>query len=122
MTYATTTAAFYIERMCICIAVVLLSLPAADGKDLRRARAVALYTPPPRMPPKFARSRFLACSGLFLFHVRPDGSVSRVDVLRSTAHDELDSAVVSAFSRWRFRAGTVSEVRVPVDFAGNYTP
>jgi hypothetical protein len=33
----------------------------------------------------------------------------------------LDDCVITAFSKWRFRPGTVSEVRTPVNFTGNYT-
>ena len=104
----------------VCIALVFSSVNAAAGKDATRAKAFAVYAPPPQVP-DIARAKRMAGSGLFLSRVRPDGSVSRVDVLRSTGHAELDSAVVSAFSKWRFKPGTVSEVRTPVNFTGNYT-
>jgi len=91
------------------------------GKDSTRAKAVAVYAPPPQLP-DIARAKRMAGSGLYLSHVRPDGSVARVDVLRSTGHLELDSAVVSAFLKWRFKPGTMSEIRTPVNFTGNYTP
>ena len=107
--------------MRICAAIVVLSVPWAAGKDTTRAKAVAVYAPPPQ-PPDVARVKRLSGSGVFLSHVCPDGSVSRVDVLRSTGHRVLDTAVVAAFSKWRFKPGTMSEIRTPVSFTGNYTP
>jgi TonB family protein len=120
MTSVATTAASYIRWICIFVAV-LSSVHESVAKDSKREKAFAVYAPPPQVP-DIARAKRLAGSGLFLFHVRRDGSVSRVDVLRSTGHRVLDTAVVSAFSKWRFKPGTVSEVRTPVNFTGNYTP
>ncbi len=81
---------------------------------------MALYAPPPRLP-EVARAKRLAGAGVFVFHVRPDGNVSRVEVIQSTGHRVLDTAVVEAFSKWRFQPDTVSKVRTPVNFTGNYT-
>jgi TonB family protein len=107
--------------MSICAAITIASTQWAAGKDTTRGKAVALYAPRPQLP-EVARVKRLAGSGVFLSHVRPDGTVSRVDVFRSTGHRVLDTAVVAAFSKWRFKPGTMSEIRTPVNFTGNYTP
>jgi TonB family protein len=112
--------AHFLRRVGFIIVVVLASALTVAGKDSDRAKAVALYAPRPHLPDVALKKR-LAGSGLFLFRVRPGGSVSRVDVLRSTGHVELDIAVVSAFKKWRFKPGTVKEVRTPVTFTGNYS-
>jgi TonB family protein len=53
--------------------------------------------------------------------VRPDGTVSRAEMRRSTGHSILDKACVDAFSKWRFVPGTLKEIKMPVTFTGNYT-
>jgi TonB family protein len=57
---------------------------------------------------------------MFLLHVRNDGTVSRVEVVQSTGHRELDDACISAYSQWRFRkdfAAKAHKVKIPVTFA-----
>lgn len=111
----------FLGRVGFTIVVLLASPPTVAGRDSGRAKAVAVYAPRPQLTDVALKKR-LAGSGLFLSHVRPDGSVSRVDVLRSTGHPELDTVVVSAFKKWRFTPGTVKEVRTPVTFTGRYLP
>lgn len=55
--------------------------------------------------------------GVFLLHVRPDGTVSNVEKLHTTGQRFLDRDVTKAFAKWRFRPGSVKEVRVPAHFA-----
>jgi TonB family protein len=114
-------ASLFLGRAGVIIAAILASALTVAGEESGRATAVALYAPRPQLPDVALKKR-LAGRGLFLSHVRPDGRVSRVDVLRSTGHAELDNAVVSAFKRWRFTPGTVKEVRTPVTFTGRYAP
>ena len=118
---AISTARTHTLWLSLCAAVVASSVPCAVAKETTGGKAVAVYAPRPQLP-EVARVKRLAGSGVYLSHVRPDGSVSRVDVLRSTGHKVLDDAVVAAFSKWRFRPGTMSEIRTPVNFTGHYTP
>jgi TonB family protein len=53
--------------------------------------------------PLGAEARHLEGNGIFLLHVRSDGSVSRVDIVQSTGHRELDEACISVYGPWRFR-------------------
>ena len=55
--------------------------------------------------------------GVFLLSVRPDGTVSNVEKLHTTGQRFLDRDVTKAFAKWRFRPGSVKEVRVPAHFA-----
>jgi protein TonB len=82
-------------------------------------KARAIYAPRPQIP-EIARARHLRGDGYFKFHIRRDGTVSSVDVLRSTGHKSLDDATVAALSKWRFEPGTPSEVRIPFTYTGNY--
>lgn len=56
----------------------------------------AIYTPRPEIP-DIARAKQLHGSGNFALHLRPDGTVSRVDIVKSTGHKVLDDAAVAAF-------------------------
>jgi TonB family protein len=104
-----------------CVAIIaffaLLQPVYAAPSGQKKARAV--YAPRPQLP-EIARARRLRGNGSFQFHIRPDGSVWRVDVLRSTGHKILDDATVAALSKWRFEPGTQSEVRIPFTYTGNY--
>ena len=44
------------------------------------------------------------------------GAVTDAVMGQSTGNAILDNAALSAFRRWRFRAGTVSRVRTPITF------
>jgi TonB family protein len=44
----------------------------------------------------------LSGSGLFLLHVRTDGSVERVETVQSIGHRVLDAAAIAAFRQWLF--------------------
>jgi TonB family protein len=66
-----------------------------------------------------ARARHLEGSGLFLLHLRSDGTVESVEVLKSTGQPELDQACVAAYRQWHFRqniAATVHKVKIPMTF------
>jgi TonB family protein len=54
--------------------------------------------------------------GLFDIHIRPDGRVQLVDIIKSTGHPVLDQATVTAFRRWRFRRRNVGRVIVPIEY------
>lgn len=51
--------------------------------------------------------------GVFLLNVRPDGTVSSVEILQSTGQGFIDRGVIRAFAQWRFRPNSVKEVRIP---------
>jgi TonB family protein len=99
--------------------VLLVCISATVGaKDLtpaQRAHKTAIYAARPDYPLE-ARRRHLTGAGVFAMHVRPDGTVSRVSVIRSTGHAILDKAAIDAFIQWRFWPGTVSIVRTPIRF------
>ena len=82
-------------------------------------RRFTTYAPFPQYSAS-TRGPGLQGSGKVLLHVRSDGTVSRVDVVQSTGHRELDDACITAFSQWRFRkdyAARVHKVKIPVTFA-----
>jgi TonB family protein len=81
---------------------------------VKRAKDVVIYAPKPDYP-LAARSRRLEGSGIFLLHLRLDGTVQSVEVFKSTGHSELDDSAIAAFSRWRFHPGP-TKVKIPLAF------
>jgi TonB family protein len=56
-------------------------------------------------------------TGLFLLHVRPDGSVQSVDTVQSTGNSMADGEAKAAFLRWRFRPGRSMNVKMAMTFS-----
>jgi TonB family protein len=56
-------------------------------------------------------------TGVFLLSVRPDGTVSNVEMLHSTGYDRLDKRATQSMKEMRFRLNSVMQVRVPVQFS-----
>ena len=66
------------------------------------------------------RTRWHLNVGVYLMNVRGDGTVASVDTLQSIGHPTANSACVKAFMQWRFRPGSVKEVRVPAYLGWRY--
>ena len=66
--------------------------------------------------PYEARSHHIEGRGSFIMHVRPDGTVSRVEVVRSTGHNILDREVIKALRQWQFKTGVFTVVATPIAF------
>ena len=102
-----------------CLSVLALATSAVaqdSGVAVAPSGERVLYAPRPDYPHE-ARAKHLEGQGDFVMHVRPDGTVSRVEVVHSTGHRILDRAVIRAFSQWRFRPGTVDKVALPISFS-----
>ena len=92
---------------------------ADSTTSVTQGKALALYAPAPKIPPE-VRARHLGGAGVCLVLVRPDGTVSHAEMLPSTGQPILDKVSTEAFSKWRFRPGTVNEVKIPIRYTGNY--
>ena len=75
----------------------------------------AIYAPRPEYP-LIARQKHLTGRGLFVIHIRPDGKVKGVTIIKSTGHAELDQAAIKSFQGWRFRPHSVRQLRVPIGY------
>jgi protein TonB len=79
-------------------------------------KALAVSAPRPAYPYE-ARQRGLTGGGSVVVTVDPgSGVVVDAELEQSTGSQILDSAALSAFRRWRFKAGTPSKIRIPVTF------
>jgi TonB family protein len=80
------------------------------------AKASAMSAPRPEYPYE-ARSHHITGSGVAIISVDPiTGFATDVKMEQSTGNPILDSSTVSAFRRWRFKAGSSSRVRIPITF------
>ena len=107
-------------RMKDVVIVLLLLTVVARGNSQNsyatNPKHYALYAPRPEYP-LIARKCHWTGSGVFACHIRLDGTVASVDVLRSTGHQMLDQAALTAFRQWRFPPeDKMKLVRIPINF------
>lgn len=109
----------YLAALATLLVVFAAQVPKAAGQSDKKSlhpRAVAVRAPRPDYP-YAARSRFITGSGVAVMIVdRATGKVTSCHMAQSTGSDILDRAAVNAFSQWRFKPGTVKEVRIPITF------
>jgi TonB family protein len=87
----------------------VLALPEA-------LRKLAWYAKRPEYPLAAQRAH-LTGYGLFALHVRADGSVERVETVKSIGHTSLDRAAIAAFRVWRFHPRNASwTIRFPIRY------
>jgi len=80
------------------------------------AKALATFAPLPKYPLK-VRSDGVTGSGVCVVSVdQASGRVTRASMEQSTGDSTLDKSAVRAFRKWRFKPGTVSKVRIPIEF------
>ena len=94
------------------MALALLGLSVTAGAVSERV----MYAPLPKYPAE-AKADHLTGSGAFALHIRADGSVERVETLKSIGHVILDRAAIATFQAWRFHPhDTGWTLRVPIRY------
>ena len=79
-------------------------------------KAAAISAPRPEYPYE-ARSHHVTGSGVCVVTVDPaSGNVTDASMAQSTGSPILDNSAVSAFRRWRFKANSVSKVKIPITY------
>src|SRR5215471_998964 len=97
---------------------------AASGRSAARGtvvrfglvKALVMYAPRPVYPYEARRQRITGSGVALLTVAWEDGSVVDVRMAQSSGSVILDNATLEAFRRWRFKAGTVARVQVPVTY------
>jgi len=88
----------------------------AQAMSMSKAKALAINSPRPGYPYE-ARSKRITGSGVCVATVdAASGNVTGASMTQSTGSPILDNSALSAFRQWRFRPGTVSQVRIPITF------
>ena len=81
------------------------------------AKALATFAPLPKYPLR-VRSDGVTGSGVCVVSVdQVSGRVTGASMEQSTGDSTLDKSAVRAFRKWRFKPGTVSKVRIPIEFS-----
>ncbi len=92
------------------------SIPAPVPVSLSVAQSMAITAPLPEYPYE-AKRRNLTASDVCLVAVDPaTGTVSNATMFQSTGSPLLDKLTIQTFKSWRFKPGTVSQVRVPISY------
>jgi TonB family protein len=84
--------------------------------SLSAAQAMAVNAPLPEYPYQAKRANITG-SGVCVMSVdTASGKVINAMMAQSTGDGILDNVTINTFRKWRFKPGTVSQVRVPVDY------
>jgi TonB family protein len=92
------------------------AVPEPVPMSLSVAQSMAISAPLPEYTYE-AKRRNLAGSGICLVTVDPvTGRVTDARMFQSTGSTMLDKLTIQTFKSWRFKPGTVSQVRVPISY------
>jgi protein TonB len=92
------------------------SIPAPVPMSLSVAQSMAIRAPLPEYPYE-AKRRDVTGSGVCVITVDPGtGKVTDATMERSTGDRVLDKVTTETFKTWRFKPGTVSQVRLPISY------
>ena len=92
------------------------SLIRGTATSLRSVKAMVSYPPRPVYPYEARRQR-LTGSGVALLTVdQSSGAVTDAVMTQSCGNAILDNSTLDALRRWRFKAGTVAKVQVPITY------
>ena len=92
------------------------SIPAPVPMSLSVAQSMAIRAPLPEYPYE-AKRRDVTGSGVCVVTVDPGtGKVTDATMERSTGDRVLDKVTTETFKSWRFKPGTVSQVRLPISY------
>jgi len=92
------------------------SSPTPASVSLSVAQSMAESAPLPEYPYQ-ARRANISGSGICVMIVDPmSGEVTNTMMAQSTGNAILDKVTTDTFRRWRFKPGTVSQVRVPISY------
>jgi TonB family protein len=101
-------------RIPIILLLVFASVSATVGQTL--SPSPHIFAPKPRYPDAWAK-KGITGKGVAILTVDHDtGYVTEAHMLESTGQKLLDDSALEAFRKWHFKPGTVSPVRVPIEF------
>ena len=113
-------------RVLLAVVVTLVSISALHAQSVspmeQQSPLKAIYTPKPVYRPEWARQG-LTGKGVVLVTIdQATGKVTGARMLKSTGNKLLDGAALEAYSQWRFQPGTISQVKIPIEFSQPKAP
>ena len=92
------------------------SFPVPTAVSLSAAQAMAVSAPLPEYPYQ-AKHANITGSGLCVMIIdTASGTVTNAMMAQSTGNAILDKVTTETFRRWRFKPGSVSQIRVPITY------
>lgn len=106
-------------RLCGPLLLILCMTAAASPQPtIEQLKSWAIYTPRPSYL-SFDMTQFVPGPGLFLLRFdAKSGTVSSVEVVKSTMVGEIDRGCVKTFKKWKFKPGALPKdfvLRIPLD-------
>jgi periplasmic protein TonB len=90
--------------------------PVAAPMSLSAAKAAAVSTSMPQYPYEAKRAHITGSGVCVITIDSTSGNVTGAVMEQSTGNGILDRATTDAFRKWRFKPGTISQVRVPISY------
>jgi len=113
------------RRIVIAVIVTIVSLCSLHAQSVTPGPDTsikAIYTPMPVYQAEWSK-RGLTGKGVVLVTINKNtGKVTGAQMLQSTGNKLLDGSALEAYSRWRFAPGTVSQLKIPVEFTNRPKP
>jgi len=104
------------KRMASSVQPQVTTFPTPTSLSLSAAQAMAVRAPLPEYPYQ-AKHANITGSGVCVMLVDTvSGKVTNATMTQSTGNRVLDKVTTETFRRWRFKPGSVSQVRVPVTY------
>jgi TonB family protein len=91
-------------------------LPVVGTMSVSAAKAVAVSTPLPEYPYQARRAQITGSGVCVIIVDTASGNVTSAVMEQSTGNAILDKVTTDAFRKWRFKPGTVSQIRVPISY------
>jgi TonB family protein len=92
------------------------SSSTATSLSLPAAQAMAVRAPLPEYPYQAKRANITGSGVCVMTIDTVSGKVTDAMMAQSTGDGILDKVTINTFRMWRFKPGTVSQIRVPVDY------
>ena len=103
-------------RAPIILLLVFASVCPGICQSRSQSLRFAIFAPKPKYLDSWAKKGITGKGVAILVVDRDSGYVTEGHMLKSTGHKVLDEAALEAFRKWHFMPGTVSPVRVPIEF------
>ncbi len=84
--------------------------------SLAAAQALAVSAPLPEYPYEAKHANITGSGVCAMIVDTASGKVTNAMMTQSTGHAVLDKVSTEAFRRWRFKPGSISQVRVPITY------
>ena len=114
------------RRLLLLLIVLAVALPSLHGQapspPPSAAKPEAIYKPAPVYRPEWAKQR-LAGKGVVLVTIdQATGNVTGAKIFESTGNPQLDGAALQAYTQWRFKPGSVPQLKIPFEFKSGPPP